>query len=157
MKLSDLKKQIVIVCGKICSGKGHFCANQFPGYYQVTVSDVVKQLAKTQVRSELSDTKSLDMAIADVLIEEINKHDKVVVDGIRQRSIIERLVQAFGSQIQDIIWLDVPEETLRQRFEQRGASKDDLKFDVALQRDNELGLSDVEQYIKQHGKSISWA
>lgn len=155
MKLTDLQRKIIIVCGKICSGKGYYCANKFPDYHQVTVSDVVKRIAKTDVRSELGKTADMDQLIADALIEEIKKHNKVIVDGARQISIIKRLQQAFGSQIEDIIWLDVPEETLRTRFTQRQAKKDDITFDDAVSSDNKLGLGDVEQYIRQSGRVIT--
>lgn len=155
MKLTDIKKQIILVCGKICSGKGYYCKNTYPDYRQITVSDVVRSIAKTNIRSELGQTKNLDQLIADAIIEEINKHDKVIVDGIRQISIMKRLQQEFGNQIVDIIWLDVPEETLRTRFNTRNAAKDDMDFDKAIASDNELGLSDVEQYVRSSGKVIA--
>jgi predicted kinase len=157
MKLKDLNRQIVIVCGKLCSGKGHYCASIYPDYHQVTVSSVVKSLANVKTRSEMGQTQHLDQQIADALIGEINKHNKVIVDGIRQPSIIHRLQQEYGSQIKDIIWLDVPEETLRTRFNRRAATKDDMDFDRALDSDVKLGLNDTEQHIRKVGRVVQHA
>ena len=155
MKLTDIKKSIVLVCGKLCSGKGHFCATNYPDYHQLTVSSVVKSLAPVTGRSELSQTKALDQEIASALIAEINKHGKVIVDGIRQLSIIQRLQQEFGEQIEDVIWLEVPTDTLRARFDARRASKDDMDFDSAIASDEQLGLSDVEKYVKASGTVLN--
>jgi predicted kinase len=156
MRLKDLNRQIILVSGNLCSGKGHFCQSQYPEYTPISVSDIVKSLAQTDTRSELTKTKSLDALIADKLIDEISKHSKVIVDGIRQVSIIKTLQQHFGSQIKDMIWLDVPTDTLRQRFEQRKRSQDDLSFDAALAADNELGVGEVEHYLKSSGKVIKY-
>jgi predicted kinase len=155
MKLTDIKRQIVIVCGKLCSGKGHFCSTAFPNYHHISVSSVVKGLAKTAVRSELGQTSHLDQQIADELIKEIKKYPNVIVDGIRQKSIIERLQQEFGRQIVDTIWLEVPEDTLRARFNKRVDAKDDLGFERALASDAALGLTDVEQLVKRTGRIVN--
>lgn len=156
MKLNDITRQIVLVSGKICSGKGHYCATRFPEYKQITVSDVVRSIANVASRSELSKTIALDQQIADKLIEEISKYQLVIVDGIRQLSILKRLQQHFGSQIEDIIWLDVPEETLRQRFAGRQHNKDDMSFDDSLNKDQEMGLGDVEQYMRSSGRTVNF-
>lgn len=158
MKLTEIlnSKQIVLVCGNLASGKGHYAATYFPNYNIISVSSIVKSLTKFKTRSELSTTKSLDHQIADELINTIEPLDKVVIDGIRQLSILKRLQEHFGSDIKDIIWLDVPEQTLKQRFEKRNSGKDDMSFDEALQSDKELGIGDVEDYIRKNHRVIPY-
>jgi predicted kinase len=150
-------KEIILVCGNICSGKGHFCSTQYPDYVRIGVSDVVRSLTKFTSRSQLSTTKDYDKAIAKRIIEMIGPHDKVIVDGIRQLSIIKALEAHFGSAIKDIIWLDVPEDLLRQRFANRKSGKDDMTFDRAIQTDKELGIGDVEQYIRANYKTVPYS
>jgi predicted kinase len=158
MKLNEIasEKQIVLVCGNIASGKGHYARQYFPGYKVISVSDVVKSITKFKTRSALGTTKDLDQLIADRLIEEIEPYEKVVVDGIRQISIMKRLQAHFLSAIKDIIWLDTPTETSKSRFETRQAGKDDMSFEQALQSDKELGIGDVEDYIRKNHRVIPY-
>ena len=158
MKLHEIasQKSIVLVSGNICSGKGTFCAKQFPGYHIIGVSSVVKELSGFNKRSELGTTANLDSKIVARLIEEVTKssEDKIVIEGIRQLSIMEKLEEYFGDQIKDVIWLDVPHEVLRSRFEKRNAGKDDMDFSKAMQSDQNLGIDDVESYIRTHHRVI---
>lgn len=155
-ELADEKKEIVIVCGNISSGKGHYVAQYYRGYTHISVSSIVKELSQFNKRSQLGTTAHLADMIVGRLKEAIGPHKKVVVDGIRQISILEQLVDFYGKDIKDIIWLDVPEETLRARFEKRGSAKDDLSFDKALQSDRQLGINNVEDYIRKAGRVIPY-
>lgn len=159
MKLNELhSKQIILVCGNLCSGKGHYCQQYFPDAEVITVSSIVKKLSKFTTRSELATTKSLDTKISAELINQIaeSSNNQVVVDGIRQMSIVNSLKLFFKDQIKDVIWLDVPEQTLKSRFEQRNAGKDDISFEKALQSDKELGVGEVENYIRQNHRVIPY-
>lgn len=159
MKLNEIsndKKDIVIVCGNISSGKGHYIAQYYPDYKHIAVSSIVKELSQFQTRSELGTTAHLADAIVNRLKEAIGPYDKVVVDGIRQISILEQLVDFYGPEIKNIIWLDVPEQTLKSRFEKRGSAKDDLSFEKALQSDRQLGIGNVEDYIRKAGRVIPY-
>lgn len=157
MKLSDLhpSRDIVLVSGRLCSGKGHFCTANYPDHYHLPVSTVVKQLANTQVRSELAKTADMDQLIIQELVRQIKAHPKIVIDGIRQPSIIKALQDHFGNQVSDVVWLDVPEDVRKQRFAARADVKDDASFDTASRGDQALGIDDVEQYIQSHGRSVS--
>lgn len=150
------KKHIVLVCGKLCSGKGHYSQQYFLNYKIITVSDIVRKFSNFHSRSELSATKKLDQKIADELIEMIKPYNKVVVDGIRQISIMKQLQKYFGSDIQDIIWLDVDNEILKSRFYKRNASKDDTSFEEALKIDQELGIDEIEDYIRKNHRVIPY-
>lgn len=151
-------KQIIILCGNIASGKGHYALTYFPDAEIISVSSVVKELTNFRKRSDLSTTANLDNAIANLLIERIlnSSKEQVVVDGIRQITIMEKLERYFKEQVKDIIWLDVPEQTLRSRFEKRNAGKDDMSFKKALQSDKELGIGDVESYIRKNHRVIPY-
>lgn len=160
MKLNEIvsNRSIILVCGNLCSGKGHYCMAQYPEYTRIGVSDIVKDLSKFTDRSQLGTTAHLDQAIAKVLIEKIEQHDKVIVDGIRQMSIMTALEQHFGKQVKDIIWLDVPHDELRNRYQSRGSSKDKtMSFDQALASDRGLGIGDVEDYIKKHHRTVDYS
>lgn len=160
MKLFEISTQrsIVLVCGNLCSGKGHFCETKYPDYTRIGISDIVRELSKAKDRQEMSKTGFLDMMIVAKLIPMISQHDKVIVDGIRQLSILHALENHFGQQIKDVIWLEVPHETLRARYEQRASAKDKaFTFDQALKSDQDLGIGDVEDYIKRKHRSINYS
>jgi len=156
MKLDDLKKSIVkphivLVSGKLCSGKGTYCA-QFPEYHHIATSSVVKQISGLNKRSELHGTGKLDKQIADELINQASQYPLVIIDGIRQQSIVQYIINHFGESNVELRWLNVPEEELRRRYQVRGDEKDDQQFDIAMKRDYDLGLGDVEAFIKSHPK-----
>jgi len=150
MKLYEIavEREIILVCGNLCSGKGHYCENKYPEFHKIVVSDIVKSIIHSSGRNELSKTKHLDQTILQILIQQITFYEKVVVDGIRQMSILKGLEDEFGRDIKDIIWLEVPENLRRARFQQRDSIKDDLDFDTAMQTDKNLGIEDVENYVK---------
>ncbi len=150
MKLLEVatNREIILVSGNLCSGKGHYCQTKYPDFKHIVVSNIVKSLINSSERSKLANTKYLDMMIIRILIEQINAFNKVIVDGIRQQSIIHALELHYGQQIKKVIWLDVPEDVRRQRFDKRGNVKDDIAFDQAMQMDRGLGIDDVERYIR---------
>lgn len=157
MKLYEITQQreIVLVSGNLCSGKTEFCRANYPDYKRITVSDIVKSLSNETERSELGKTAHLDSQIAKALANEISKHDKVIVDGIRQLSIVKMLENYFGADIKKVIWLDVPEDVRRQRFEKRGAAKDNMDFDTSMKSDQGLGIDHVEKYFRNKGETQS--
>lgn len=146
-------KDIVIVCGKICSGKNTFCKTFDDSFVHIVVSDVVKIISGVLHRSELSDTASLDILIAGELIEMCKEYTqidrKVIIDGIRQKTIYDAIVEEFGGDEIMSFWLEVPEEILEQRYYDRSAKKDwGLPFKEALAKDDVLGLGELEIYMK---------
>lgn len=155
MKLTDLQnREIILVSGNLCSGKGYYCEKNYPGYHHIVVSDIVRSLVNQTSRTALQDTKHLDSTIVEVLIREIYKYPKVVVDGIRQISIIKHLQQTFGDQIKDIIWLDTADDVAKERFAKRANIKDDSSYEQARAKDAQLGIGDVESYIRSKHRVI---
>lgn len=151
MSLLDNKdKNIFLVFGKLCSGKGTFCQRYTErGYTHIATSDVVKRVSGAQTRSGLHNTKHLDMAIADELISLIRNNERIIIDGIRQLSIVERILQEFGKENVTLFWLEVPVEELKRRYHSRADVKDDQDFEDAITRDDQLGLGELEQQLKK--------
>jgi adenylate kinase family enzyme len=143
-------RRIVLIFGKICSGKSTYAdaLSYVTKAKRITVSDIVKRVSGKVSRSELQNTQNLDMQIAEELIAEIQKYDKVVVDGIRQSSIVWGLINEFGFDNINMLWLDVSDEVRKYRFYDRSIAKDDLSFEEADLRDEHLGLLDVAKVFK---------
>ena len=152
MKLNEVTREIILVSGRLCSGKGHYCAQAFPGYHIITVSSVVKSLINSDKRSDTEKTAYLDQQIVEELIRQVSKHNKVVIEGVRQPSIVKGLQAHFGPQIVDMVWLDVPEDVRRERFERRARAGDDQPFSQAGIGDENLGIGDVEKIFRATGR-----
>ena len=90
----------------------------------------------------------MDKEIALELMEEINKYDKVVIDGIRQYSIVLELAAEYGFTELDLVWLEVPDNIRKYRFYDRAISKDDITFEEADARDEKLGLKELQDKLK---------
>ena len=142
--------RIVLLFGKICSGKSTYADAlcYVTKAKRITVSDIVKRVSGKVSRSELQQTQDLDTEIASELITEIQKHEKVVIDGIRQDTIVWYIVNHFGMSAIDMVWLEVPDETRKHRFYDRVVAKDDISFEEADKKDEELGLGRVAEVFK---------
>jgi dephospho-CoA kinase len=143
-------KKIVLLFGKICSGKSTYADAlcYVTKAKRITVSDIVKRVSGKVSRSELQNTAHMDQDICHELCQEINKYDKVVIDGIRQYTIVTGLVSEYGLENLDLIWLEVPDATRRYRFYDRAISKDDITFEAADERDEKLGLKELQDKLK---------
>jgi hypothetical protein len=154
--------KIIFLFGEICSGKSTLDLGQQT--IKITVSNVVKRLMQSEDREVLQNSKHLDKVIADEIIEEIINMQNlldifpqyVVVDGIRQHSILAQIEQWIATTNPSIPieykWLEVDREERKRRFEARKDSKDTLTFEEAEKRDNELGLSDLFRILKEQNK-----
>lgn len=142
--------RIVLVFGKICSGKSTYADAlcYITKAKRITVSDIVKRVSGKASRSELQNTADMDQQIAIELIAEINKYDKVVIDGIRQYSIVLEVTAEFGLDSVDLVWLEVPDQIRKYRFHDRAISKDDISFEEADERDEKLGLLELQDKLK---------
>ena len=142
--------KIVLLFGKICSGKSTYADAlcYVTKAKRITVSDIVKRVSGKASRSELQNTAHMDQDICHELCQEINKYDKVVIDGIRQYTIVTGLVSEYGLENLDLIWLEVPDATRRYRFYDRAISKDDITFEAADERDEKLGLKELQDKLK---------
>ena len=114
-------EKVVLLFGKICSGKS-------------TYADALCYITNQDICHELC--------------HEINKYDKVVIDGIRQYSIVLGLAAEFGLENLDLIWLEVPDDVRKYRFYDRSISKDDITFEDADARDEKLGLLELQDKLK---------
>jgi hypothetical protein len=143
-------KRIVLIFGKICSGKSTYADAlcYVTKAKRITVSDIVKRVSGKATRSELQTTQDLDEQISAELITEIQKYDKVIIDGIRQHSIVWNLVNKFGKPNIDMLWLEVADDVRRYRFYDRAIAKDDISFEQADERDEKLGLSYVAKVFE---------
>lgn len=143
-------KKIVLLFGKICSGKSTYADAlcYVTKAKRITVSDIVKRVSGKTTRSELQQTQDLDADIAAELINEINKYDKIVIDGIRQDTIVWHIVNYFGMDAITMVWLEVPDEIRKHRFYDRVVAKDDISFEEADQKDIKLGLERVAEVFK---------
>jgi len=137
------KSEVILVFGRICSGKSSFQVNA----HRIVVSDIVRKLINSNDRSQLQNTQHLDEQIAEEILRQMESFDylmshdllkvhNIVIDGIRQSSIVEYILEKFPEA--HLVWLDVPEETRRRRYETRNADKDTESFDVADNRPIEL-------------------
>jgi len=154
--------KVLFLFGEICSGKSTLDLGQQT--IKITVSNVVKRLMQSEDREVLQNSKHLDKVIADEIIEEIDNMQNfldilpqyVVVDGIRQHSILAQIEQWIATTNPSIPieykWLEVDREERKRRFEARKDSKDTLTFEEAEKRDNELGLSDLFRILKEQNK-----
>ena len=143
--------KIVLLFGKICSGKSTYADAlcYITKAKRITVSDIVKRVSGKVSRSELQGTAHMDVEIIKELCAEINKYDKVVIDGIRQYSIVLGLSTEYGLSNIDMIWLEVPDEIRKYRFHDRAISKDDITFEEADARDERLGLKELAESLKK--------
>ena len=142
--------KIVLLFGKICSGKSTYADAlcYVTKAKRITVSDIVKRVSGKISRSELQNTAHMDQDICHELCQEINKYDKVVIDGIRQYSIVMGLSAEYGLSEIDMIWLEVPDDIRKYRFHDRAVSKDDITFEEADIRDEKLGLKELQDKLK---------
>ena len=143
-------EKVVLLFGKICSGKSTYADAlcYITKAKRITVSDIVKRVSGKVSRSELQNTAHMDQDICHELCHEINKYDKVVIDGIRQYSIVLGLAAEFGLENLDLIWLEVPDDVRKYRFYDISISKDDITFEDADARDEKLGLLELQDKLK---------
>lgn len=143
---------IVLVCGHTCSGKNTFIENNLSDYRKVVVSDVVKEILDSEGRdnqstSQLNDTEDLDYKITNWLDKTIRQGGKIVIDGIRQPSILSRMLSSHKCQV---VWLSVSPSELKRRYELRDRKQDDLSFEEVVEKNINLGLGQVHEWIINH-------
>lgn len=149
-----MKADIILVFGRICSGKSTFRT----GSYRIIVSNIVRDLVKSNDRDELQNSMHLDERIAEEIIgvldatttcieKGIIQPKPIVVDGIRQASIVEKVQQWYPDT--NMVWLEVPEEKRKWRYENRGAGKDTESFEVADNKPIELECQNIFSIFKK--------
>lgn len=147
-----MKNEVVLLFGYICSGKTTLAQTKYRKHRYIKVSDIVKKLSGGQTRKELQGTADLDLAIAHELFDLIlnHKNENLVIDGIRQPSIVEYLLKHFWKKGGlELVWLDTPIEVCRERFYTRARAIDSTEsYEDAVLRDDELGLNYIPLLYK---------
>lgn len=146
--------QIVVVSGRICSGKSTICRQLVDlGYVHISVSDIVRKIVKSVRREDLQNSKNLDKTIAQVLYKEVAEHlhplnHKVLIDGVRQISVLDDVIANISDLNIEHIWIETSAETRKQRYLARADQKDNQSFEQAEQADDNLGISEFEMWLK---------
>jgi hypothetical protein len=144
----SLKPKVTLVFGRICSGKGSYMKDS----YRVVVSDIVKNIVSSTNRDALQNSMHFDNRIAQSLIDHTVQSfdqgytDHVVVDGIRQASIVDRVLDTFPDA--EMVWLEVPVEERKRRYEARQDAKDVESFELADSKPIELECQKIFNIFK---------
>lgn len=151
--MKNEQSHLIAVFGKVCSGKNQYVLeNCPPNCLHIDIGEVVRELTKTNSRTH--DT-SLDTQIIDYLQNEIfyskANTNTMVITGIRQLTILnalENIVNEIHTINYERVFLNVPVDILRARYEKRAATKDrTISFEEAIKRDDLLGLDELIQYL----------
>lgn len=153
------KTKITLLFGRICSGKTSYK----PDTYRIVVSDLVRGVLANYVvaptRGELQNTMHLDdeiasaiMMVADYAIES-GKCPEIIIDGIRQVSIVEMVLEKYPDA--ELIWLSVDDFERKRRYESRKDIKDVEPFEVADTKPIELECQKIYETYKDKIKTIN--
>lgn len=145
--------KITLLFGRICSGKSTI----YPDSYRITVSNLVRGILNTSDRTALQNSQHLDQEIASSILMTMfhvcEQYPHVVVDGIRQVSIVNRVLEEFPDA--ELIWLEVPTEERKRRYEHRKDTKDVEPFEIADNKPIELECSEIFTIFKERLKVIN--
>lgn len=113
---------------------------------RIVVSDIVKGIISSSNRDMLQNSLHLDNQIGTTLINSIYIatmacREQIVVDGIRQVSIVDRVLKMYPDA--KLVWLEVPVEERKRRYENRKDIKDVELFEVADNKPIELECQNI--------------
>jgi len=145
--------KITYLCGRICSGKSTYR----PDVRRLMVSDIVRNVVRSNDREKLQNSMHLDEHILEGLSMCISYDmemvvEELIVDGIRQPSILDKLIAMYPG---EIVWLEVPLEERKRRYEARGAEKDTEVFEVADNKAIELECQKIYSIFSKQLKVIN--
>jgi dephospho-CoA kinase len=156
--------KVVLLFGRICSGKSSYN----PDSFRVVVSDLVRKIVGSADRSVLQDTMSLDQQIAAAIVKSVERLERykrshratddyipseIIVDGIRQPTIVSAILEAYPKA--ELVWLEVPVEERKRRYEARQAEKDTEPFEVADNKPIELECQKIYSIFREQLKAIN--
>jgi len=155
------KKKVILVFGRICSGKSTFMSSSS---YCIVVSNIVKDLVNSNDRSVLQNTLDLDERIAEEIVGCLDaltvaiKHNlieskNIIVDGIRQPSIVNYILEWYSDS--DLVWIEAPAEVREARYKKRGSSKDTTTFEEADNKPIELECQKIYSIFKDQLQIIN--
>lgn len=150
-------QHVTFVSGYICSGKSRY-GKQNPEAITISVSGIIKEIIKANTRKELQATAHLDYDISQKLMDVVEGEfgQQLIIDGIRQVSIFNS-VQVHLDQLGiewKCVWIEVPIEICKKRFEAKNDGKENISFEEAFERDKQLGLLDLKQLWKENNCTI---
>jgi hypothetical protein len=145
--------RVTLLFGRICSGKSSY----YPNACRVVVSNLVRGIINSTSREELQNTMHLDQRIANSILDTldyiIDEHPHVVVDGIRQVSIVHEVLKHYPEA--ELVWLEVPVEERKRRYESRKDMKDVESFDVADNKPIELECQEIFSIFREQLRIIN--
>lgn len=160
--MKSKRRKVTFVIGEICSGKTTY-ANSAERQYKrdgevlktIDVGSLVREITSTQDR--VFDEK-LDKEISQRITQAIFETScDVLIVGVRQISILEKVEEFCKDELirVRIVLLECSKEVREKRYYARGSSKDvKLVFDFADQKDKELGLFALLQYVKHKKETV---
>jgi len=145
--------KLTLLFGRICSGK----SSLYKDSYRIIVSNLVRGIINSASREDLQNTMHLDNKIAEAVIRTIDyvidEHPHVVVDGIRQATIVEKVLQHYPDA--ELVWLEVPVEERKRRYEARKDAKDVEAFEIADNKPIELECQNIFSIFKEQLRIIN--
>lgn len=158
MEVALKRSKITLLFGRICSGKSSYRSEEYVP--RIIVSNLVRSIIADQAatRDQLQETMHLDHLIADSIIKCIDVYEMsygldIIVDGIRQVSIVEMVLEKYPDA--ELVWLEVPTEERKRRYESREDSKDIEPFEVADSKPIELECQKIYSTFKDKIKVIN--
>jgi len=152
--------EVILVFGRICSGKSSHKTSS----YRIIVSNLVRDLVNSSSRDDLQNTMHLDNQIAQEIVGIIKaliycanyldiEHKSIVVDGIRQSSIVNKVLESYPQAT--LVWLEVPTAIRKKRYESRKAKKDTQSFDIADNKPIELECQKIYSIFNERLQIIN--
>ena len=145
--------KLTLLFGRICSGK----SSLYKDSYRIVASNLVRGIVNSASREDLQNTMHLDDTIAESIIMTIDyvidENPHVVVDGIRQASIVEKVLQHYPNA--ELVWLEVPVEERKRRYEARKDAKDVESFEIADNKPIELECQNIFSIFKEQLRIIN--
>jgi hypothetical protein len=151
---------IVALCAYPYAGKDTFCQEVLPHYKVISVSSIVKKLSQAQDRVGLQGTAHLAPQIAEGVENEVFRAVEegnvagIVINGIRQQSILEALLERFPNL--RLVWLEAHEAVRERRFTEHVQAKDVgiLSYSDLIKKEKALGLGEVESFMKSSPRTV---
>ena len=136
-----------MVFGRICSGKSEYRIGDKVG--RTYVSNIVRALVESSDRDKLQNSMHLDNQIAEKILEgsKLMSHvPEIIIDGIRQVSIVNKILEVYPDAA--LVWLEVPTEERKRRYEARKDIKDVQPFEIADNKPIELECQNIFSTFK---------
>ena len=133
--------RVTLLFGRICSGKTSY----YPDSCRIVVSNLVRDIINSTSREELQNTMHLDQRIANSILDTldyiVDEHPHIVVDGIRQASIVHEVLKCYPDA--ELVWLSVEDSERKRRYESRKDIKDVEPFVIADNKPIELECQNI--------------